>query len=474
MLLRKSSLSSLLSCHHRCIKTTSSTTPLKSSLIHHDSVKLKLLFIENYSNGVAQAHAHFHHHSFIALNSSNNSSKILLKNTTVGTTPTKPLKFKASSSDPNNSSSKGDSKSKPKSNFFFNLTLGCSLAIFALMQYVNYHEDLDPDANNDDWKLLFSSLEGEQDPSNHTKVKYSVFTKRHHFKMNEFIAMSSNSYITQVQDEEGGENLIVLYNPIKLTEQTKQHLNSLFSPNLRNTFVIVLPNTEHTSFFGDYYHDYCYKEASKKHNARVLFLCQKDAKDMFIELARKNIVVRKETPVTAEINIESDLFMEFGRFSAVSKKETARDQRKEIVDLVTKHFEIIRVKGIDPRVEESLLYHKASKTLMACDLIMNLEGHTAQDPIIKLKRPQYEPYVLKYSRHFKFGKEMDAPYLDKNMLHDIPKIRESLNQAVRLPWNGVGMAHGNTIVIENTPEGRKREEELKQKWLSSWESKFTA
>nr|CAG4717824.1 unnamed protein product [Naegleria fowleri] len=458
---------------HILLKTTTTIITANTNTVHSSP-----FFHHRCSNNFAVKQqqgfqvANFHHHGCFVCEL-NSSSKILLGSNTT----TKPLKFKASSADPNskNAEAGGGSENKKKTNnrLLFNLTLGFSLAMIALMQYIKYHEAIDPDANNDNWKLLTCSSEVQQ--SDVSTVKYSLYTTRYHFTMHEFVAMSSNSYITKVEDTERGENLIVLYNPTKLTQQTKQHIESLFSTSLRNTFLIVLPNTEHTLFFGDYYHDYCYKaDALNQKNTRVLFLCQKDAKDMFIELARKNIVSRKETSVTTVVNIDPELFMEFGRFSAVSKKEQARDKRKNIVDLVAKHFTIIRMKGIDTRVEESLLYHKASKFLCACDLIMNLEIHTPQNPIVKLKHEQFEPYVLKYSRHYQFAKEMDAPYIDQNMLLDISTIRECLNQAVTLPWNGVGMAHGSTIMIEDTPEGRKREEELKQKWLSSWELKFSA
>ena len=409
-----------------------------------------------------------------------NTQKMLLKNTTVGTTPTKPLKFKASDGDPKKEEKPETREKVNPSNKLFNVVVCLALATAMFLQFTKYHEAIDTDANDGSLTVVLDGKDEEEE--------YTIYTNRHHFCMRDLIAISSNSFVTRVQEvnKKGErENLVVVYNPTKLDSTLKQKIDSLFLPDSRNSLVILLPNQEHRLFFADYYYEFVFnpsKSDSKSElTPRVLFLCGKDEKDTFVEEARKNIVMRKEISVTTVVDVDSNLFMEYGRFAGVSKRSETKDSRKDLVDLVARHFSIYKVRGLDNQLAEAFLYHKKSGFIMACDLIMNMvpkpevEGETSK-PIIALKEKDLEPYVIKYARYFDFGGELDVPVLDKRFILNTEKIKQSVDEITSLPWGGVGMAHGDYILLSNcaTEEERKaREEALKEKWRNSWEKRLT-
>ncbi|EFC43026.1 predicted protein [Naegleria gruberi] len=399
---------------------------------------------------------------------------VLLKGTGVGATPTKPMKFKASDSqkkkEENSSSSSSDSNEKaeprPKSKVMLNVAICFAVATGFLLQYTKYHEMIDESANDGALKLLTSS-EGSNDE------EYALYTNRHHFCMSDLVAISSNSFIAKVEEKDA--NLIVVYNPTHLNESTKKNVDGLLSQSKSNTMVVILPNHEHHKFFGDYFYEYVFKPSRDNLPApRVLFICQKDARERFQEEARKNVIVRKEISVDTVVNIDPELFMEFGRFAGVSKKEQAKDLRKPVVDLVSRHFDIIRFRGLDTSVEEALLYHRKSGFIVSCDLMMNLKGNQRIDEnnrekaIIRLRQPELEPYVIKYSRFFNFADTMNIPFVDDKLFTERDKIQKSLEFITNLKWNGVVMAHGDPILITN----EEQEKDLKQMWLNTWKSKM--
>ena len=260
------------------------------------------------------------------------------------------------------------------------------------------------------------------------KKKEILSTYRHHFQMAmPPIAMSSNMCVVNM-----GKSDLMVYNPVELTDTVKNEFK-----RLGNVKLIILPNSSHLKYAGQYLKYFILDNDGK--TEKPFFYCPYPNKDAVID----NIFSKLsgEYPNLKRQDIAKHIYT-----LPSDNNTTPREWPQEWKN----QFELQVVTGVS--LNEVIMFHKTTKTLIACDLIMDW-----REPItIKTDRPNHTPVSAHYAKLIGlYGEGPTIPKSFRPMMHDKELTTKEFSNIYRWDWEHIVMAHGNNLISQNEEQARK-------------------
>lgn len=250
--------------------------------------------------------------------------------------------------------------------------------------------------------LIFSYLSPIEDQEDFdtfsTLVDNQVWTYTHYYQIKNILPMNTSENMCLIKLSNGD---ILLYNPVKLTQNIKKILNTIQNKSIH----LVIPKESKLLNSLDYLKEY------PNLNVYILQDFQKESNELFKEIKKFNLIEMKESPW------------------------------KEI------KFEILD--GLNNFDKEIILYHQPSKMLLTSDTTTNITKETA-----KKNRLGFSYFTLFSNENKKFGNfnlKIMKPV-------DLNQYKSSLEKIMNdYDFNGIFMSLGTPI----NPYG---EFDLKIKW----------
>ena len=109
------------------------------------------------------------------------------------------------------------------------------------------------------------------------------------------------------------------------------------------------------------------------------------------------------------------------------------------------------------KLNEVVLFHKSSNTLLTTDLALNFT-----DDIIKLKYPQMTPFGIHCARWLGVYNQIGITKMVGYSLSDKTLARQSLDTICKWDFKAMGMAHGRPVPASAGID-------VKGQWKSSWD-----
>lgn len=193
--------------------------------------------------------------------------------------------------------------------------------------------------------------------------KEVILYHRHYFQMDvPPIALSSNMSVVNMDGD------LMVYNPVELNATVRSELN-----RLGQVKVIILPNRTHLKYAGQYLKEFV---LDKNADEQAVVYCPEGNKEQVVENLFNKI--RKEYPNLTKNDLAKHIH---------ALPSDGKSLPQEWPQKWNQQFETQVISGLGGTLNEVLLLHKPTKTLLACDLLMNW----IEPIIIRTDKPNHTP-----------------------------------------------------------------------------------
>ncbi|EFC48714.1 predicted protein [Naegleria gruberi] len=262
------------------------------------------------------------------------------------------------------------------------------------------------------------------------KTKKEILsTYRHHFQMSmPPIAMSSNMCVVDL-----GKSELMIYNPVELTDIVKNELKRLGKVKL-----IILPNSSHLKYASQYLKYFILENKDGKLEKPFIYCPYPNKQtvidNLYSKLSAEYPELKKEDVAKCIYTLPSD--------NSTTPREWPRDWQTQ--------FDLQVVTGLN--LNEVVMCHKPTKTLIACDTVMDWK-----EPItIKVDDPNHTPVSVHYGKLLDlYGKGPTIPKSFRALITDKNQAVQDFTKIFTWNWEHIIMAHGNNLITQNPEQVRK-------------------
>lgn len=237
-----------------------------------------------------------------------------------------------------------------------------------------------------------------------------VWSYVHHFQMKSIpMALSSTMAIVKMNpghsDGVETESELCLYNVVALTDVVQRELDRLGKVKM-----IIIPSREHVAFAGQYFKKFILQNPTSNNNEIPVFYCPYGNRDSVIENLYGKL--NKEFP-----NLDKNEIAKHVKSFPPDNSSVPPEWPQHWIS----QFEVQTVSGM-PFLTEVVLLHKPTKTLIACDMVMNYK-----EPIpMHVDDPNHTPFLFTYAKLMRiYGKGMlqfDDCFDDRTIFYEIHKV----------------------------------------------------
>mmetsp|Transcript_290 Transcript_290/g.1006 ORF Transcript_290/g.1006 Transcript_290/m.1006 type:complete len:403 (-) Transcript_290:973-2181(-) len=230
----------------------------------------------------------------------------------------------------------------------------------------------------------------------------NLFVSKQLFLLYGMYPFPSNAFAARMANGD-----VLVYNPVRLTTELRTQIQeTMLGPN--GVIRVIVANKEHTQFVTSWRDGF--ESSSQGKTAPKVIIYVRDTNEKLLKTLTQSsanvFTVKNETDFPVEI-------------------------RKE--------FDIQFIDGLK-MLDEIVLYHRATKMLICCDMAQHIT-HLTYPPGIKM------PIVLRmFFMHLAQSVDhLAAPGEIKFVPHEKDKFRQSIEKMCRWPFSGITMGHGDTI-----------------------------